>query len=169
MNRGAVFGFAQGHVSVFLAFSVVALGVILWVFATSGAKNYVVHVALGLITAGAIGNLYDRAVFHGVRDMLRFYVSWYPYIFNVADVLLCVGVPLLMLCWIVEGWKQARREKAILLGFRWKTDRRRMPEPLGWASGGWRCARETDRISAGDCPWLVLLQGDGDGGGGCAG
>lgn len=108
VNRGAVFGFAQGHVSIFLAFSLVALAVILWVFATSGARNHAVHVALGLITAGAIGNLYDRAVYHGVRDMLRFYVSWYPYIFNVADVLLCVGVPLLMLCWIVEGYTQSK-------------------------------------------------------------
>lgn len=29
-----------------------------------------------------------------------FNVHWYPYIFNVADVMLCVGVPLLMLRWL---------------------------------------------------------------------
>jgi signal peptidase II len=76
------------------------MAMILWVFATSKARQWVVHLSLGMITAGALGNLYDRAVHHGVRDMLQFYVNWYPWIFNLADVLLCVGVPLLMLCWI---------------------------------------------------------------------
>ena len=100
VNQGAVFGIGQGKVEWFLLLSIVALGIILWVFATSGASQRVVHIALGLITAGAIGNLYDRAVFHGVRDMLRFYVDWYPYIFNIADVLLCIGVPLLIVRWL---------------------------------------------------------------------
>ena len=100
VNRGAVFGIGQGKVMWFLAFSVLALGIILWVFVTSGARQHAVHLALGLITAGALGNLYDRAVFHGVRDMLQFYVNWYPYIFNVADALLCIGVPLLIARWL---------------------------------------------------------------------
>jgi signal peptidase II len=93
VNGGAVFGSFQGYTTLFLAFGLVALAVILWVFVGSGAKQRVVHIALGMITAGALGNLYDR-------DMLRFYVDWYPYIFNVADVLLCVGVPLLIVRWM---------------------------------------------------------------------
>jgi signal peptidase II len=106
VNGGAVFGSFQGHVPVFLGFSILALAVILWVFATSGAKHRVVHLALGLITAGALGNLYDRARYEGVRDMLRFLCfvfndkDYYPYIFNVADVLLCAGVPLLIVRWM---------------------------------------------------------------------
>jgi signal peptidase II len=100
VNEGAVFGKFQGHVSLFLGFSLVAMAIIIWVFATSGRKQWLVHIALGLIAAGALGNMYDRAVFHGVRDMLRFYVNWYPYIFNLADVLLCVGVPLLIVRWM---------------------------------------------------------------------
>jgi len=100
VNQGAVFGIGQGKVGLFLGFSLVALAIILWVFVTSGAKQRVVHFALGLITAGAIGNLFDRAVYHGVRDMLQFYVEWYRYIFNLADVLLCVGVPLLIVRWL---------------------------------------------------------------------
>ena len=100
VNQGAVFGKFQGHVSLFLGFSLVAMAIIVWVFGTSGRKQWLVHIALGLIAAGALGNMYDRAVFHGVRDMLRFYVNWYPYIFNLADVLLCVGVPLLIARWM---------------------------------------------------------------------
>ena len=99
INYGAVFGILQGMVVYFLLFSFVAMVVILWVFAGSKKDQWVVHLALGMITAGALGNLYDRAMFNGVRDMFQFYVRWYPYIFNVADVLLCIGVPLLMLRW----------------------------------------------------------------------
>ena len=80
-----------------------ALGLIVWVFATSKRSHWIVHIALGLILAGALGNMYDRAVFHGVRDMLRFTVNWYPYIFNLADVMLCIGVPVLMLRWLFTG------------------------------------------------------------------
>jgi signal peptidase II len=100
VNYGAVFGIGQGMASFFLIFSILAMGMILAVFLTSRRSHWIVHIALGLITAGALGNLYDRAMFGGVRDMLRFYVTWYPYIFNLADVWLCVGVPLLMLRWL---------------------------------------------------------------------
>jgi signal peptidase II len=100
VNQGAVFGIAQGKVDWFLGFSVLALGFIVWMFATSRADQRVVHLALGLITAGALGNLYDRAVYHGVRDMLKFYVNWFPFIFNVADALLDIGVPLLIARWL---------------------------------------------------------------------
>jgi signal peptidase II len=100
INHGAVFGIGQGMVVWFLLFSIVAMGVIVWVFLGSKREQWTVHITLGMITAGALGNLFDRAVYGGVRDMFRFYVSWYPYIFNVADVLLCVGVPVLMLRWM---------------------------------------------------------------------
>jgi lipoprotein signal peptidase len=98
VNQGAVFGIGQGKVAWFLGFSVIALAVIVWVFATSGARQRVVHLALG--------NMYDRAVHHGVRDMLKFLCfkfngeDWYPYIFNIADALLCIGVPLLIARWL---------------------------------------------------------------------
>ncbi len=99
VNHGAVFGLFQGKVLYFLLFSILAMGVIVWVFLASKRDQWLVHLSLGLITAGALGNLYDRAVFNGVRDMLEFYVKWYPWIFNVADALLCLGVPLLMVRW----------------------------------------------------------------------
>ncbi len=121
-NQGAVFGIGQGKVMWFLGFSVLAAGIIVWVFATSGARQRVVHFALGLIMAGALGNMYDRAVFHGVRDMLKLQCfvwggkDWYPYIFNVADVLLCLGVPLLIARWMLvkdEGATGTRRPDGV--------------------------------------------------------
>jgi lipoprotein signal peptidase len=127
INHGAVFGIGQGMVAFFLLFSILAMAMILWAFLTSRRDQWLVQIALGMITAGALGNLYDRAIHGGVRDMLQFLcfrfrpihlfgfqfpsgpifpdgtIDWYPYIFNVADVMLCVGVPLLMLCWLVGG------------------------------------------------------------------
>ncbi|MEI8195623.1 MAG: signal peptidase II [Phycisphaerae bacterium] len=102
VNRGAVFGMMQGKGYLFVPFSFVALAAVIMVFARSRSQQWVLHLALGLIVAGAIGNLYDRLMFQCVRDFLRFSVSWYRYIFNVADALLCIGVPLLMLCWVLE-------------------------------------------------------------------
>lgn len=110
-NEGAVFGLGQGKRVLFLVFSILALGMVGWVFATSRKRQHWLHLALGLITAGAIGNFYDRLVYSAVRDFLKFTVVWYPYIFNIADTLLCIGVPLLMICWIFDG-----RSKKVVAG-----------------------------------------------------
>ncbi len=100
VNFGAVFGLGQHKGIVFIAFSLLALGAIVWVFLSSKRNQSWTHLALGLILGGAIGNLYDRIAYGFVRDFMIFNVRWYPYIFNVADVLLCIGVPLLMICWL---------------------------------------------------------------------
>jgi lipoprotein signal peptidase len=49
-----------------------------------------------MILAGTLGNLFDRVVFHGVRDFLYFYWFEWP-VFNVADCLLVCGAGLLLL------------------------------------------------------------------------
>jgi lipoprotein signal peptidase len=114
-NRGAVFGLGQGRQAMFLIVSIVAIGYLVWLFATSG-KSRLLQIILGMLTAGVIGNMYDRMRFGYVRDMIhglpgvhwpgwvveRLPRSWqpmtgqslevFPWIFNVADSLLCVGV-----------------------------------------------------------------------------
>ena len=66
-----------------------------------------------MLLAGVLGNLYDRVMFRYVRDMIHAVPGWrwpagihkalpflptdvFPYIFNVADSLLCVGVGVLL-------------------------------------------------------------------------
>ncbi len=61
LNDGAVFGLFSGYTSVFIIASVFALGLMFYLFAHSNRKQRVLHIALGLILAGALGNLYDRA------------------------------------------------------------------------------------------------------------
>ncbi len=112
INRGAVFGMGQGNQAFFAIVSVLAVGVIGWVFWISKARAWTQHIALALVLAGALGNLYDRIVYNGVRDMLYLFpgvklpFGWhwagqtdevFPWIFNIADVSLLVGVSALLL------------------------------------------------------------------------
>ena len=113
-NRGAVFGLGQGQKALFLAVSVLAILALVYLFATSKAQRFYQFI-LGMLLAGVLGNAYDRIVFGHVRDMIHALPGWtwpgtwqvgsypgkgrevFPFIFNVADILLCVGVGLMIL------------------------------------------------------------------------
>jgi signal peptidase II len=98
-NTGAVFGLGKGARWIFIVVSVVAVGVIAWLFARSPADAWVRHTAYALILAGALGNLYDRLRYAAVRDMLHLFPGsgvW-PWIFNLADAVLMIGVGLVLL------------------------------------------------------------------------
>ncbi|EMI19431.1 prolipoprotein signal peptidase, partial [Rhodopirellula maiorica SM1] len=61
VNLGAVFGIGQGQGVIFASLSVVAgIGVLVWLFWFRAAHSMWLTVALGLISGGIIGNLYDR-------------------------------------------------------------------------------------------------------------
>jgi lipoprotein signal peptidase len=114
-NRGAVFGLGQGQKALFLAVSVLALIALLYLFANSRRQRFYQFI-LGMLLAGVLGNAYDRLVFGHVRDMIHALPGWtwpgtwqapllnypghgrevFPFIFNVADILLCVGVGLMI-------------------------------------------------------------------------
>jgi signal peptidase II len=118
-NQGAVFGIGQGQRAVFIAVSVLAIAFIFYLFSTSGRQKFYQFV-LGLLLAGVLGNLYDRAALGYVRDMiyilprrLLFHTGRevFPWIFNVADTLLCVGVVLIFLYSLFGGrGREARAE-----------------------------------------------------------
>lgn len=61
LNDGAVFGSFTGYVGVFIAASVAALLFVVFLFSRSRPRQYILHIALGCILSGALGNLYDRA------------------------------------------------------------------------------------------------------------
>ncbi len=110
-NRGAVFGIGQGQRSLFLVVSILAIGFLTYLFATSMRQRFYQFV-LGMLLAGVIGNMYDRLVYGYVRDMIYALPGWrwpgtwvvpllnypglgrevFPWVFNIADCLLCVGV-----------------------------------------------------------------------------
>jgi len=171
LNPGALFGIGAGLAPVFIGASVIALLFVLYLFASSGRGRWSMHIALGLVLGGALGNLYDRtfenayvayletggrlvgdlvepATENGVvlrfpnsdrdvrmrrpvdlersgvqpvvRDFIKIEIifpeSWpvvggkgiWPWIFNIADALLVVGVLLLMM----NFWRDHRQHQA---------------------------------------------------------
>jgi lipoprotein signal peptidase len=69
LNDGAVFGFLSGYTALFIIASMFALGLMFYLFAHSDRRQRLLHIALGLILAGAVGNLYDRAFV--IADVVR--------------------------------------------------------------------------------------------------
>lgn len=96
-NPGAAFGmFSQSTVSYrsafFIAVSVVALVVILWLVVTSKELDGWLLAGYTLFFGGAAGNLIDRLLYGEVIDFLDFYVGGLHWpAFNVADSSLCAG------------------------------------------------------------------------------
>jgi lipoprotein signal peptidase len=122
-NPGVVFGLPMPPAAV-VAATMLTICLVGCFFATSRAGDWWVHLALAQILAGALGNFYDRIlaavavpgflapITGQVRDFLDFSEIQvlglrYPYIFNIADVLLVIGVAMLILHW----WKAGRDEK----------------------------------------------------------
>jgi signal peptidase II len=98
-NRGAVFGVGQGLRILFIVASLAAAAFLINLFVRSG-KRWGYQIVLGMLLAGVLGNLYDRARFGYVRDMIHILPRWpwaFPWIFNVADSLLCIGVGIMIL------------------------------------------------------------------------
>ncbi|HEY1064580.1 MAG TPA: signal peptidase II [Pirellulales bacterium] len=126
LNEGALFGLGQGHGLIFIALSVAAvIGIFYWVFAAGAGRDLWLTTALGLITAGTLGNLYDRLGLHGlkwhfsngrghelgdavyaVRDWLDFALINWP-IFNIADSMLVCGAAVLLLHAVLFAEPQA--------------------------------------------------------------
>jgi signal peptidase II len=99
LNSGAAFSILQGQRFYLSAVSIGALLGILLLFLLGKIQGRVVQTAVGCITAGIIGNLYDRLFNDGlVRDFLDLHIGSYHWpTFNLADTLLCIGVGLILL------------------------------------------------------------------------
>ncbi|MNE11773.1 Lipoprotein signal peptidase [compost metagenome] len=98
LNTGVSFGLFGGGAGrwILSVFSVVVAGMLAW-WATRADRRLLVA-AIGLVMGGAIGNVIDRIRFGGVVDFLDFSgTGLFPWIFNVADSGITVGVGLLIL------------------------------------------------------------------------
>jgi signal peptidase II len=97
-NRGVSFGlFGDGSARWLLsAFSIVVTGALAW-WALRADRRLLIT-AIGLIMGGAVGNVIDRIRFGFVVDFLDFSgTGVFPWVFNVADSAITVGVVLLIL------------------------------------------------------------------------
>lgn len=117
-NPGVVFGLPMPRL-VIAGATVLTIALVLYFFASTDGRAYWSQAAMALILAGALGNLYDRLlakVFLPVADAepIRYHVRdfidcsqvplpfgfRYVWIFNVADVMLVIGVAVLLICWL---------------------------------------------------------------------
>jgi len=101
-NQGIAFGLAQGKGWLFTPIALlISCGATLhsWRHPWDGGW---MHAAMALLTAGALGNLFDRLVFQYVRDMFATRFMNFP-VFNWADACITVATAILILIWSKEA------------------------------------------------------------------
>jgi signal peptidase II len=104
-NRGMVFGILnnnQNHIAKKILLVVrilILLGVLVFVYINIRQTLWF-HIPFLLIIAGAAGNIIDNLLYGPVIDFIHIHagtvLNW-PFLFNLADAYLCVGMVLLVL------------------------------------------------------------------------
>jgi signal peptidase II len=113
MNPGSAFGLFSGTGSfgrIMLSIvGIAAVGGMIWMLRKSRNDQRILHWALALVAGGAIGNLIDRIYFGVVTDFVLWHYKTKEWpVFNIADVVLVVGVGLMF----IDIQKENKREKA---------------------------------------------------------
>jgi signal peptidase II len=100
-NTGVAFGMLQqmpGGRLLLTLLAVVAFLLVIAYLRKTDPQATRLHVALGLVGGGAIGNLVDRVLYGRVTDFIVWHVKEHEWpAFNVADAALCIGVALMVL------------------------------------------------------------------------
>jgi signal peptidase II len=103
-NEGVAFGLADGGGVLLVAITLIALGVVLWLFARDPVRPGM-WVATGLLAGGAFGNLIDRIRHGHVTDFIEL-PHWPP--FNLADCGITCGVIILLVIYMREAERAER-------------------------------------------------------------
>tara|TARA_R110002072_G_scaffold92854_4_gene206288 strand:- start:2521 stop:3024 length:504 start_codon:yes stop_codon:yes gene_type:complete len=86
---------------IFIVFSVaVSLYLGSWIWR---AERRLRAIACGMIIGGALGNALDRVLHGAVADFLDFSGLYFPWVFNIADAGISVGVVMLLLDFFMNG------------------------------------------------------------------
>lgn len=108
-NPGVAFGLfadsrAPWRAPLLILFSVVVIGLIVWMLWTHRAGGALGSYGLALILGGAAGNVVDRVFHRSVTDFIDFHLGTYHwYTFNVADTAIVIGAALVILELLRDG------------------------------------------------------------------
>ena len=102
-NTGAAWSILSGNRILLIIVTIIALGIIYYVFLKDKKiKNYE-SILLGLLLGGIIGNLIDRVRFGYVIDYLDFNIFSYHYpVFNFADICIVISIIILVIISLKE-------------------------------------------------------------------
>lgn len=91
-NTQGAFGMGPQSPAFFIVAAIIGLIVISLFVMHSSPRRWHMHLALGMLAGGALGNLYDRLKWGSVRDFIDcYYGDWHWPTFNVADIAICIG------------------------------------------------------------------------------
>lgn len=105
-NYGASFGMLSGARWLLTALSVsIAVALLYWL---GQLRRPVAATGVAFVVGGALGNLYDRLAYGYVVDFLDFSGLYFPWVFNVADASINVGIAFILL----DAWQTRDKEPA---------------------------------------------------------
>ena len=98
-NKGIAFGI-DGDGSFNYIFTpltiILTIAIIIYLYKTSGKNSNLMNISLSLILGGALGNLFDRIFSGEVVDFIALFESFFPFIFNLADTFITIGMIMLL-------------------------------------------------------------------------
>ncbi len=93
-NTGAAFSMLSEHRWVFMVFSFISMGLIVYLLVKEYRRHMLLNIALSMVLGGGIGNMIDRVRLGYVVDF--FHTDFMNFaVFNVADCFITVGAVLL--------------------------------------------------------------------------
>jgi signal peptidase II len=98
-NPGVAFSMLQTIPGGFLSLvALAAFALVIYYLRKMPPEATRLHIALGLVGGGALGNLVDRLLYGRVTDFIVWKVGRHEWpAFNIADAALCIGVGLMVL------------------------------------------------------------------------
>lgn len=110
-NTGAAWSILEGKQILLILVSIVFLIFLIKVILKDERKTLTNTLAYSFILSGIIGNLIDRIIYRYVIDFLSFkIVNYYFPVFNIADMLIVIGVILFIIDVILEGREESPLE-----------------------------------------------------------